>query len=537
MKKILLLALMLVLLPSVLGATIVPMSNYTPSAWAIASTTTDPANEYLSTSSQAFFIVGYTVDNTSCTTNIPQGFYSSVPLSNASLLMDIPISASTVSNVSIRPFLIKPGQTFFLGKDQASADACRANTGFTYPVNYINSTIGIRATRGYTGSGYTSAYSYLGVSLLRFAVLSGNDIAIYYYKESDGSYIGGEPINTTLTGLTSGISRSNQSANDGFLLMNTTADTYEAIFSAVNYSTRKYVITASNSSASTTNVYLLPSGSPTTTVTVIDAADGTSLQNVYVTQERSINGSWTLVSSCYTDIAGSCQLAYQASVAYRLGYTKGGYGSLTYLINPITQSTYTVRLTSSINQTYNQDYAGVSLLYNPATFRKAANSWTLTVASPQGLLSSYSYSLQNAYNMTIDANGSGTNSYGETFIKTINYTDVPVGSQVYLNFTYTNTDNDTNSYTYILNVGNYSGTLIDQTDNLFGLSLFDRLLIATVMIVLIAGIAFMFAGFEAASVTAIFIMGYLMVTGFINIYVGALVIIPIFFVLVWRAQI
>ena len=164
------------------------------------------------------------------------------------------------------------------------------------------------------------------------------------------------------------------------------------------------------------------------------------------------------------------------------------------------------------------------------------NTFYITLSSPQGKLSSYSYSLQEKRNNTIKASNSGTNSYGEGWTTPVNFTGFPINTQVILNVSYKDSNNNNNTYQYILTVGNFTGTLIGNKDNAFNLSFFDRMIIATMLIILLGGISYFFGGAEAGGVMVIFIFGYLTATGILNVYVGSAAAILGFIVLVWRAQ-
>lgn len=126
---------------------------------------------------------------------------------------------------------------------------------------------------------------------------------------------------------------------------------------------------------------------------------------------------------------------------------------------------------------------------------------------------------------------------GQTFTQLVNFSKEPVGTSIYLNISYNYNNTWVNNYNFVLGISNFSNTLISNEENPYNLSVLDRIIILSMVFMLGTGIAYYFGGFEAGGLIGIFIFGYFLATGFVNLYVGVIGIIFIFMVLAWRPQV
>ena len=235
-----------------------------------------------------------------------------------------------------------------------------------------------------------------------------------------------------------------------------------------------------------------------TTITVKDLYSQRAVTNALVTSYRFINNNWIPLEQRYTDPTGAASFNYVPNIQYKFLISASGYSDYGFTPNLPLASSYTIPITRINGLNSSTDYERVVVYFNPDKFYDGYQQFTWAISSPFNELDSYSYTI--TYPSGIDTE-SGTNPGGQILYSNLNINSTQSNYKVQLDFFYV-VNNIKKNYTfiyYIANGGNfianYSGTSLtnntmkNPTCNIYGLALFDRLLIVTFFIVLFAGIA------------------------------------------------
>lgn len=262
-------------------------------------------------------------------------------------------------------------------------------------------------------------------------------------------------------------------------------------------------------------------GSSTTIFTIKDQDSPTTLlENVYSTMYRRIGGVWTVIESKYSDITGRVQFSYVANVEYRFFLTLSGYVPTVFNLNPILYSEYDVLMEKNTTLNTSQDYDRVGLYYytSPRAFyNNRSHNFSFMIHSP------YSELLGYGYNLTYPGGTSsnlGTTDIGELLESTFNISGAVSGDRVTLYYYYI-TDvaghrNFTKYYDIGIQEGNY--TMVSNRDRTYGLGLFERLLVAVLIVLFVVGIAAMIGKPTPGAALGMGIYGYLVYIGFIPLW-------------------
>lgn len=353
---------------------------------------------------------------------------------------------------------------------------------------------------------------YLNVSLY-----TNNSVSITIRDEDTGSLIT-ENITVVITGTTE---TTYYTATGSLYVDSLTDGSYTIKFSGTNYTLNQYSLTVGTRSHQSLTAYLTATTS-TTTFTILDYDSSQEITSATVTQNRLINGSWTVVNTKSSDITGRAQFTYTANVKYQFIVQKTDYATETFYLDPVLFSSYNVRLrkTNILVQANTPDLLGVSVSYynsrtNSTTWQNGANNTIVwTISSPSGSL--------QAYNMTVGYPGgsnyqSGTNAIGEQFTSTFQINNANSSSRVSVAYCYKSTTSASKCFNYthlIQNVTASPGTWAANNQNTYGMGLLERVLFATVFILGISGTIFMLGGVVAGLIVALLIMGFFAATGF-----------------------
>lgn len=296
--------------------------------------------------------------------------------------------------------------------------------------------------------------------------------------------------------------------------------TYSVFFSVKNgtvgYSNRIYTVTLSNSSTVRLTAYLSKNTS-TVTFTVVDIYTSEFIPNVLSTMYQYIGSSYVPIESHYSDITGRVQFTYQANTNYRFYFANAGYEDYIFYLNPILFSEYDVRMTptSTINQS--QDYEGISLVYSPYLFYPGANSFTFLIQSPDGELTAYGYTLTFPGGTDTQA---GSNAIGSQLQSSFNITGASWNDRLQLDYYYHTDASGFRNFTYYypIAVNQTNTTFMNLKDETYGLGIFERLLIATLMWVFIVGVSTLIGRPIPGLALGVLVMGFLVYTGFIPLW-------------------
>lgn len=349
-----------------------------------------------------------------------------------------------------------------------------------------------------------------------FSLFTTNSIRIFIRKESDNTLITGQNISIRLF---SNISEQNfQSDNGTLYLDNLNPQEYQVLFNGSGYSVRTYTLTVTNGSSQQLTAYLA-SGTSTTIFTITDKDDNSVLQNVLATMYRFINGSWMPVESKYTDITGKIQFSYLSDTNYKFFLGKSGYEDYVFYLNPVLFSTYSVAMSKSSTIDYSQDYDRVSIIYAPTFFNYSSlTTFNWIISSPFGELISYGFTLIYPGG---SSSTSGFNAIGGQLSASINITNATIFDTVQLNYFYETTTAGVRNFTFYYPIvfppgGNL--TFLSNRDQTYGLGIFERALISTIIVIFVMGVAALVGQPIPGLAISLFVMGYLVKIGFIPLW-------------------
>jgi ABC-type glycerol-3-phosphate transport system permease component len=113
----------------------------------------------------------------------------------------------------------------------------------------------------------------------------------------------------------------------------------------------------------------------------------------------------------------------------------------------------------------------------------------------------------------------------------LNLSNAPIGSYVVYNLTYTDSYGVTHSSIRNYPISNASyptWTLAQNQNEKYGLSLFDRIIIMMITLMIAGGLAYLFADKPGAALMGLFVIGFYVSTGFIPLWVVIVPVIALF---------
>jgi hypothetical protein len=337
----------------------------------------------------------------------------------------------------------------------------------------------------------TSSANYQNVTVdnasenVNYSLYTNNSINIFVYDETTNQLINTETITIVLSGA---LGDDTYNTSNGTLFVENLQDgNYSVRLSGGNYSLRTYSVTVAEKSTQTLNAYLSPN-TVTVTLTFTDFDTAATLEGVGVSMSRLINGTWTIIESKTSDITGRSQFTYTPNVRYRFTATLTGYINRVFEFDPIIFSSYTVRMTRIVSYDEEQDYSSIGINYFPTIFyNNQVQNFTFTIQSPTGTLQSYGVNLTYPGGST---GGTGVNSQGETFTLTLNITGAGFLDKVNITYYYDTTIGEQRTYSIAYGI---VGTDVDNAtwlmlqDETFGLGDLERVFIAVLIIIIVAG--------------------------------------------------
>ena len=351
----------------------------------------------------------------------------------------------------------------------------------------------------------------LSIYTAEFGLYSNNSVLVTVYNEDTLTVLNS---NVTLT-VTGNSSETITTFTGGtFLAENLIDGVYNFKFAATNFSQRSYTITVAENSFQNLAAYLTPD-SFTVTLSFIDYDSSASLEGVAITMSRLINSSWSVVESKNSDITGRAQFYYLQNVKYRFYASLTGYTSKTFDLDPILFNSYTVTLNRIFVQDETIDYSGVSIGFSPKIYyNDVQNNFSIFFASPDGLFINYNY---NATYPSGSIAGSGSNAVGENFLGDINITGAGFFDNVNISYCYNITVGADRCYNFIYAIhgaGAGNNTLWENQNNTYGMGIFERVLISTGIIILVAGTVALALGTIPAMAISLMLMGIFTYIGF-----------------------
>lgn len=314
------------------------------------------------------------------------------------------------------------------------------------------------------------------------------------------------------------------------------ASTYSLRATSTEYGTKTLsAVTVPDGSLNLT-MYLLNS-TYLTVFTIRDANDNSIITGATMTISKYVNGTLTLLSVETSDITGSVYFYYNPTDIYYFNVTASGYQNFAFHFM-ISAPTYNVPMTPlGGSSTSTNEFTDVYVSITPTTFyANQSNIVNVTFSSPLGTFILYGYNITYPINTT---QNSGVSATGATLTSNISIdASADIYDYVVITTYYTTNSNYTyvRSYRYpiVLTVG--FGTWAYNKNNDFGLALFDRVVISTIVILILAGMTAYFMGGLPAGIMALMGYGYLAYSGFLPVWFIVIPVIVGAFILIGRGN-
>lgn len=365
-------------------------------------------------------------------------------------------------------------------------------------------------------------------------VLFNNTLNITLFDEDTGSSLNGQNISVEVVKGDDLITWFTLTGN--ILFSDQFDGTYTINLFNSNYSKRAYAQVFSSGQSVAFNAYLA-NVSSTVVFTFQDETTAAPLENVVVSMARIIDGEWQTVTSKLTDVTGKVQFSYVPNVRYRFTAQLSGYRDKVFYLDPILFTSYLVQMQRSVSNEGNNDYFGVSVVFEPIVFyNDVVNNLTWTISSAFNSLQSYT--------ATVTAPGvspitySGSNSAGETFIFNFNISSDNYLDVVNLSYSYTLTNGDSRNYSFAFGINrNVSqGTLIYNRGETYGTGDFERAIIAVLASIIIAGFGIVAGGELVGGVIGILVLGVFSFLGFISFWAVLISMFAAFVLVIGRSE-
>ena len=341
--------------------------------------------------------------------------------------------------------------------------------------------------------------------------------------------------NVTVRWTSNATTWENVTSTSQLFVYNLTPATYTLLFYSSNYSTRTYTITVGNATSQTLIAYMI-SSTYSTIFTIKDIDTFAILDNTSITMYKQNGTGWVTVESKYSDISGKSQFYYDPIGSYKFQLDKEGYEQYVFFLNPILFSTYDVYMTKTSLLNYSVDFDKVSIIYAPTQFWNGENvTFNWLISSPDGLLTAYGINLTYPGG---NCSTSGSNAIGSQLSCHVNITGATVYNTVRLIYNYTTTTSGFREYTVYLPIivnGTAGATWMSNKSQTYGLGIFERLLIATIIIIFTVGIATLVGQALPGIALGLFVFGFLCYIGFVPLWsILPSMLIGVFF-LVWKS--
>lgn len=305
-----------------------------------------------------------------------------------------------------------------------------------------------------------------------------------------------------------------------------------------NYSLRQFIRTINNETENPMSLYLAKS-TDKVVFTIKNVGSGQPIEDASISMYRFINDSWTVVETHESDVTGKAQFTYYKNVEYRFFVSATDYISKEFTLNPILFSEYDVPLEKSPSSFQVPDYVGVSIGYSPRMFyANKVNNFTFFIHSPAGVLISYGYNI--TYIGGSSAN-SGTSSVGEAWDDSFTIGNTPIGAYLNLTYYYTTTQSGYKSFSFRYEIVNVeiggNTTFIANRQQTYGMGIFERVLLSTIIILIVGGLIGLVAGGFSGLGIALLLMGYFAYIGFVPWWAIYISLFVGFIILAWRSGI
>lgn len=366
-----------------------------------------------------------------------------------------------------------------------------------------------------------------------FSLYDTNSLNITIYDETTGVQMS-QNVTMVFTSLTSAFT--NVSEDGKFYYSDLAAEEFQAVFFSSGYSNRTYILTVGDRTHQNINIYLA-SGSSSTLFVITDSNTEVTLSDVFIQTYKFITDDWVTVESKYSDITGRVKINYVEETNYRFFLSKDGYDDLIFNLNPILFSSYKIQMEQSTLLNYSFNLDEIAIVYGPHTFNNTqVTNFTFLINSPYGSLTNYGIDLTYPGG---SQSLSGSNAIGGVLTTLINISNATVFDTVKLKYYYITTvagrRNFTDQFPITFPDGTGSNTFMANKSKTFGLGIFERILIATLIAIFIVGIASLVGQPLPGFGLNLLIQSYLTYIGFIPIWITLPSLLLGMMILIWKS--
>lgn len=379
----------------------------------------------------------------------------------------------------------------------------------------------------------------LGYQNLSFGVYADNSIYLTAYNASTSIILNTTSVTVTIEGAN--ISYTNITTTGILFTVGLPAGQYNVTVASPGFETGTYVVTVGTNTFQTLDAYMSDETDTDVVMTIRNLDTNSIIEGAVVTIEKKINLTYQVVGTKISDVSARIQYGYESGATYRFTVVKTNYDTKSFVLDPIIFSTYTIRLTATQEIDDTSLFAGVSIQYSPETYlNNKLNNVSVTFANPDGALILMGFTITASNNATILANSS-TNAYGKTLYASYGVYDATSTDGVSMIIYYQLADGTYYNTSYVFPIGNTvsqsgAGTFLQNQENPWDLSLFDRVLITVLVTIFAAGLTFAFGGTAVGGFVGLSTFAYLGYIGFVPFWAIAVPLITLFSIVAWGAS-
>jgi len=404
--------------------------------------------------------------------------------------------------------------------------------GTTANINLINGSYNITFNiSGFVTTMFNVTISQGGIVNQTFRIYAENSIYFYFFNASSLLPItSGQNITIALSQGTTIIS--NVTNASSFFMSGIPPGLYALTISTTGFTNYNAFVTVGNNSFQTFNVYLNTLTSNNAIFTVVDINTAAPIQGAIASIETQpfINQSYVFIGAVATDVTGQFLLNYIQFQNYRISISATGYITKTFNLTPVISSTYQVQLTPTTIVNVSDNYQDVQVQVDPwVAYAGTPFNFTYLIAAPSGNLQQFNYTITNNYNTSFSLSGSSNNAFGGILNDSFIVQNTTLANlSIIVQYKYILSSGLAFTFMRIIPIQPAPGASTSAGVGGAGLSLWDRILISVLVVVMFAGIITWFSNEVFGGVLAICIFGYFILTGFLPLWAGAISITVLF---------
>lgn len=400
---------------------------------------------------------------------------------------------------------------------------------------FLVNTTSTYTIRGYA-AGYNSNFSSVtpgvnGFVSVNVNLLPNNSINFSVFNVSSLAYVN---TTTTIT-LTCGSNTTTTTTSNSVLFANLSPCTYDITASASGFNLYNSNVTVGDNTYQTFDIYLNPSSSSQTLFSIknnrtLESIPGVSM---FVETKPGTSSTYYPVGYLFSDINGYVPLQYTPLQTYRFTVIEEGYHTVTFVLSPIALSSYEVYITPVETVPITNDYQDIVVEVLPSTLNNNQQAnFTYYVSAPRGNLQAFNFTISTNINASTFTNQS-TSAYGDIlrtsfYLNASNYAN----ATIYFQYRYLLSNGVEKVFMKVYSIDNpQAGNMIYNQGNPYGMSLFSRIIVATLIVIFAVGISAFYTNVMGGLLVGIGVYAYLIYTGFLPGWIVVVSLIALLFIM------